>query len=411
MSKSSPKVNSTCTNALRVFQKWSLEELQRWQRDFPESPAFAEACYQAVVGRGLYGKRHQDGVVIGITPLAHLGNCTPGAIRKVLAKVQAESHGYGYGEGFHEVSPANKRAGREAQWYICPLAPLPEGIGALLGGGNAEFLFKRPTRKMVRFKFLGNLKRALRRLLNSSGTLTSMSFPQTTSSEKTMTMVDGDGLGEEGLEKKRPALTEVQEDLKARLMAEPCNLDCGGATEAARAVLPEEILPLLAAPDAWWAAEVESARRDARPRRVVSEADRHKSLLMARVRTPGLRRELIQRAKKALRGNEIPVGAPGDYAMATAIKTWRERVDAIPAEDHNARQGYVDAADQAWAVVERAYAETNPRAWEDLEAQVAAEAAERGGTEAMQKRIRGNFRRKRLTPLVEAIETRLTEAV
>lgn len=411
MGKFTPKVN-TCTNALRVLQQWSLEELQRWLREFPESPAVALACYQAVVGRGLYGKRYQDGVIIGITPLANLGNCTPGAVRKVFARIQAESDGYGYGEYFRQIRPANRRAGLEAQWYICPLAPIPEGIGALLGGGNAEFLFKRPTRKKVTFKFLGNLKRALRRLLNSSGTLTSMSFPTTTSSEKTMTMamVDGDGLSEEGLENKKPVLLEKQEALKARLMAEPCNLDCGGATEAARAVPPEEIMSLLAVGDAFWAAEVKDASRGARPRQGVSEADRHKALLMSRVRIPAQRRELIQRAKKVLLGSEIPAGASGDYAMAEAIKTWQQRVAAIPTAGHNSRDTRLDEAAEAWCAVQRVYAETYPQAWEDLEAMVAAEVSGKGGSEAVQKRMRSNLRRKHLTPLVEAIEKRLSEA-
>ena len=411
MGKTTPKVN-TCAEALRTYQAWMLDELVRWQQYFPSNPAMAVACFQAVVGRGLHGRRHEDGVVIGITPLARLGHCTPGAVRKVLSAIQEESNGHGYGEGFHEFTPANRKAGEEANWYIASLAPLPEGVAALLGGADVGYLFKRTGSKKASSEFLRNLKASSRRSLNSSGTPTSIAFSSSTTQKKTMTMamVDGDGLGEEGLEKKKPALAEKQEALKARLMAEPCNLDCGGATEAARAVSPEEILSLLAVDDAFWAKEVQDASRGARPRRGVPEADRHKALLVSRVRNPNLRRELIQRAERSLRGKETSAGASGDYALAAAVKTWQLAQSAIPAEGHNSRQGAIDMAAEAWGVVERVYAESNPQAWEDLEAQVATEVARRGGSEIVQRRMRSNFRRKRLIPLIEAIANRLAEA-
>ena len=402
MGKYSTKVNRF-SNLLRKYQAWLLDEQTAWHESFPKHGALANACFRAVVGRGRWGERTPDGraVTIRVSHLAAAGNCSKSSITRGLAVVQEESGGYGWGEGFHEESPAIPAQEQEAVWLVSWLVPPPDGIEALLEGFDLAVedrsectVHSRRQKKVV-----------------SNAPCTSVSTSPLSSSKtkgKAMTMVDGDGLAEGGKEeeKNKPALLEKQEDLRARLMAEPCNLDCGGATEAARAVPPGEILPLLAMDDAAWALEVKDASRGARPRRGVSEADRHKALLMARVRNPRLRRELIQRAKKALGGGEIPAGS-GDYAMGVAIKAWRERVAAIPAEGHVARLGCLDAAAEAWGVVQRVFAESYPQAWSDLEAQIAAEVSAKGGSDFVQRRERVRMCRQRLTPLVEAIEKRL----
>jgi predicted metal-dependent hydrolase len=408
MGKFTPKVNRF-SDLLRKYQAWLLDEQTAWHESFPKHGALANACFRVVVGRGRWGERTPDGraVTIRVSHLAAAGNCSNSSITRGLAVVQEESGGYGWGEGFHEESPAIPAQEQEAVWLVSWLVPPPDGIEALLEGFDLAVedrsectVHSRRQKKVV-----------------SNAPCTSVSTSPSSSSKTkgkamTMAMVDGDGLAEGGKEgeRKKPAMLEKQEDLRARLMAEPCNLDCGGATEAARAVPPVEIQPLLAVDDAFWEREVKDASQGARPRRGVSEADRHKALLMSRVRNPRLRRELIQRAKKALGGGETPAGASGDYAMGVAIKAWKGRVAAIPAEGHVARLGCLDAEAEAWGVVQRVFAESYPQAWSDLEAQIAAEVSEKGGSDLVQRRERARMCRQRLTPIVEAIEKRLTEA-